>query len=553
MRLAFLFACLAALCLLVACGGGGGGGGGGSGPAGPGNQVSGSVLKGAFSSGTVTAFAITAAGAAGATLGTGAISATGTYSLDVGSHTGPLLLRATSGTFRDEVTGSTAQTAALAAVLPATSGSNTCMITPLTSLAAALALRQIGLGGAASSATALANQRVAGYYGIASITATVPVDLGAGPASAGASATQGALLAGISQQAFALGVASDVLTQALAQDMADGVFDGLDGATPIVVGAGNLPPTTGFTAMGTAIGTFLASGANTSTLTSADFTALLTRLGALGGQTLFIDQIALSPGSLTVAMNMQVQYSAIATFTDGTVQDVTSTASWQSSDTNVATVSSTGLATAGTTAGPANITATQVATGLSVLTTGNFTLTSITVTPATPSLALDQQQQFVATANYSNATTADISTLVNWQSSASGTLAMSATGRGTGMAEGTANATATEPGTGIAGSTTVTVFTSYAANIQPIFNASCTNCHSGTGASGGLRLNGYANLMAGGMSGAVVLAGNPNSSILILRLEGTSLGTRMPQNAAPLPQSTINRIRDWITAGANNN
>lgn len=552
MRHALVPTCLAVLFVLAACGGGGGGGGG-SGPAGPGNQVSGSVFKGGFTSGTVAAFAITASGTPGAALGSGAISATGTYTVDVGSHTGPVLLQATGGAFNDEITGTTTQTAALSAVLPFVSTANTCMITPLTGFAAALALRDISQGAAASAATGLANQRIAGYYGIASITTTVPTVLSAGAATAGLSAEHGALLAGISQQASALGVASDVLAAALAQDVADGVFDGMAVATPIVVGAGNLPPTAGFTALGTAISTFLAGGANTSTLTSADFTSLLSRLGALGGQTLFIDQIAVSPGALTVAMNMQVQYTAMATFTDGTVQNVTSTATWQSSDTSVATISSTGLATAGTTPGPTNITATQGATGLAVLTAGNFTLTSITVTPATPSLALDQQQQFTATANYSNATTADISTLVNWQSSATGVMTMNATGRGTGITEGSANATATEPGTGIAGSTTVTVFTSYAANIQPIFNASCTNCHAGTGASGSLRLNNYANLMAGGMSGSVVLAGNPNNSILILRLEGTSLGTRMPQNAAPLPQSTIDRIRDWITAGANNN
>ena len=51
------------------------------------------------------------------------------------------------------------------------------------------------------------------------------------------------------------------------------------------------------------------------------------------------------------------QFTATATLSDGTTQDVTSAATWQSSDATIATVSSTGLVT-GVAAGNTIVTAT---------------------------------------------------------------------------------------------------------------------------------------------------------------------------------------------------
>ena len=48
---------------------------------------------------------------------------------------------------------------------------------------------------------------------------------------------------------------------------------------------------------------------------------------------------------------------------------------------------------------------------------------------------------------------------------------------------------------------------------------------------------------------------NPNDSYLIRKLEGgpNISGSQMPLGGSPLPQSTIDLIRDWISAGAQNN
>lgn len=94
---------------------------------------------------------------------------------------------------------------------------------------------------------------------------------------------------------------------------------------------------------------------------------------------------------------------------------------------------------------------------------------------------------------------------------------------------------------------------SYSGEIQPIFNNNCAGaqCHVG-GMANGLSLSSYASLMQGGNSGAVVVPGNPNSSIIIRRLEG-SITPQMPFGGAPLSVSDIQKIRDWIEEGALDN
>jgi hypothetical protein len=66
-----------------------------------------------------------------------------------------------------------------------------------------------------------------------------------------------------------------------------------------------------------------------------------------------------SNSGATISRSTSVQLTATATFSDNTQQDVTNSATWASSNSNVASVSSTGLVTAGSTnTGTVNITAT---------------------------------------------------------------------------------------------------------------------------------------------------------------------------------------------------
>jgi hypothetical protein len=95
-----------------------------------------------------------------------------------------------------------------------------------------------------------------------------------------------------------------------------------------------------------------------------------------------------------------------------------------------------------------------------------------------------------------------------------------------------------------------------------VFTPRCSGCHNGAGTTlpGALNLTnatasraalvGVASLEVPALQR--VTAGNPNDSYLIRKLEGapTIVGSRMPLVGPPLPQTTIDSIRLWITNGA---
>lgn len=447
---------------LTACGGGGddgGGGGGGGNGGGPGNIVSGMAFKGPFTSGTVTAFAIESNGALGGVLGSGPIGGDGSFSVDVGTHTGPLILRASGGAFLDEATGNTTQSAELYSALPATAAANTVNITPLTSIMVSRAQRWISLGSDAAMAITGIGTKVGNWFGISDVATAVPADLAGGPVAVVDNAAEyGAILAGISQLALLLSVGADELAAAIAADAADGDFDGADGATPIPVGATTLSPTTVQGELAIAIGDFLASAANNSGLTATDFDPLIQRLAARPDALLFVMSVDVTPKNLTVAANMVVNYNAQGTFSDGTVSDITATAVWDSSDPSIATITQSGVATAGTISGSTDISATQDGTeGNTQLTVTTANLVSIEVLPATPTLFVSDTQQFTAMGTYSDSSVVDITAAVDWDSSNTTVLGINTSGFATALADGQSTVSATDPSTQIVGDTVVDV------------------------------------------------------------------------------------------------
>ncbi|MDO8519247.1 MAG: hypothetical protein Q7T11_03685 [Deltaproteobacteria bacterium] len=100
-----------------------------------------------------------------------------------------------------------------------------------------------------------------------------------------------------------------------------------------------------------------------------------------------------------------------------------------------------------------------------------------------------------------------------------------------------------------------------------IFTPNCalSGCHSSTSAQAGLSLadgDSFSNLVGEDSTQASglkrVLAGDPDNSYLIHKLEGTQAaaggsGSDMPKNASALSQEDIDQIREWITNGAENN
>jgi uncharacterized protein YjdB len=97
--------------------------------------------------------------------------------------------------------------------------------------------------------------------------------------------------------------------------------------------------------------------------------------------------------------------------------------------------------------------------GVSLKGTGVATLVSITVTPASPTLAVGSTQQFTATGTYSDSTTKNLSNSVTWSSSAIGVATVSnasgTQGQAQGVAPGSTNIIATLGA--VSGVTTLTI------------------------------------------------------------------------------------------------
>jgi len=68
--------------------------------------------------------------------------------------------------------------------------------------------------------------------------------------------------------------------------------------------------------------------------------------------------IAISPTNASITSDQTKQFTAIGTLDDGTTVDITDAVTWKSADTSVATIDSSGLATAQGT-GTTHITATS--------------------------------------------------------------------------------------------------------------------------------------------------------------------------------------------------
>jgi uncharacterized protein YjdB len=134
-----------------------------------------------------------------------------------------------------------------------------------------------------------------------------------------------------------------------------------------------------------------------------------------------LDAIEVAPINASIPLGTSRQFAAIGTFTDNTIQDLTSAVTWSSDDTGVATISnatsSNGQATSvanGATTIRATLGSVQ---GRSSLTVTSATLVAIDVTPAIPSLPAGVKQQFVATGTFSDGTVKELTQEVTWNSS----------------------------------------------------------------------------------------------------------------------------------------
>jgi uncharacterized protein YjdB len=167
-----------------------------------------------------------------------------------------------------------------------------------------------------------------------------------------------------------------------------------------------------------------------------------------------IASISVTPVGLTLGIGINQQYTATATYSDGSTQDLVSGVTWSSSSTSVATINTSGLATT-IAAGTTTITATVGSlSDTSTLTIVPAHLTSIDVSPATPSIAVGTTQQFTAVGNFDDGST-QLLPSVTWSSSPITISTIDASGLATAVGTGTTTISATSGS--VTGTATLTV------------------------------------------------------------------------------------------------
>jgi hypothetical protein len=175
--------------------------------------------------------------------------------------------------------------------------------------------------------------------------------------------------------------------------------------------------------------------------------------------------IGVTPAALTIPAGRSQAFTAIATYSDLSTRDVTSSVSWTSSDATVVSINAAGVAR-GLAPGTITVTATDAASGVAGgagVTVTNAVLTALAVTPASASIFTSSTQTFAAIGTYSDGSTNDITSAVTWSSTVSAVATISnaavSPGVATGLTAGSTVITASDSATGIQAKAQLTVKT----------------------------------------------------------------------------------------------
>lgn len=205
----------------------------------------------------------------------------------------------------------------------------------------------------------------------------------------------------------------------------------------------------------TSVAAITNTGLASASPSATGLTTITATFGTVSGSTTLtaaaVTSIAVTPSSATIVLGTTQQFTATGFLSGGAVQDLTVWATWNSSNTAIATISTTsapkGLATS-VSPGSTFITASfsGVTSNAATLTVNPAVLVSISITPTNPSIALGITQQFTATGVYSDGTTQNLTAAATWMSSniqiATVSNASGTKGLATSLATGTTTITA---------------------------------------------------------------------------------------------------------------
>jgi uncharacterized protein YjdB len=190
----------------------------------------------------------------------------------------------------------------------------------------------------------------------------------------------------------------------------------------------------------TGVVTGVSANANTITITATVGNLTDTDLVTVIPATL--QSITITPSSASITKGTTQQFVLSGIFSDGTVQPLLQGVTWTSSVPATAGVDVNGIATA-IAVGQTTIQAEYAGFSTTVsLVVTPAVLTSITVTPALPTIGIGGSQQFTATGAFNDGSTQDLTSQVQWSSSTGNVALINNAGLASALATGTTEITA---------------------------------------------------------------------------------------------------------------
>ncbi len=243
--------------------------------------------------------------------------------------------------------------------------------------------------------------------------------------------------AGAAQQFFAIGTFSDGTTRNIT---AQSTFVS---ASPAVA------------TIGANSGVAAGIGAGTSLITASSGGRSASTTMTVNG--VVVTSLIMIPTSPSIAIGGAQQFTAIATFSDGSTRDVTSIATFSSSVGAVASIGAANGLAQGIAAGTTVISASSAGrTTTSTLTVTANTLSSIALSPASSTIGMGITQQYVVIGTFSDNSTRDITGVSSFSTSSSAVATINSEGLATGVAAGSTQITATTGGKTASRTLTVT-------------------------------------------------------------------------------------------------
>ncbi|HKC72067.1 MAG TPA: Ig-like domain-containing protein, partial [Terriglobales bacterium] len=199
--------------------------------------------------------------------------------------------------------------------------------------------------------------------------------------------------------------------------------------------------------LATAVGTGTAT--ITATSGSVSGTAALTVTGAT------VTSIAVTPANSNMPVGTTKQFTATATFSDSSTEDVTAVVLWGSSKPGVASINNQGLSTSVATGSTTISAVLGSVTGTTSLTVTTVKLVGIAILPSNPRIEAHTLLKFTAVGTFSDGSTGSNLAGVSWKSSSPKVASMRSSG--TAFGKKTGSATITASASGLKGTTTLTV------------------------------------------------------------------------------------------------